>query len=309
MPFTHDGKIVIAVTSRALFEMSAEHEVFLRSEQEFIDLQTQKFNEPPPPGAAFSLVRKLLGVNTEIERHVEVVFVSRNDPVSGLRAYHACEHYELDITRGVFTSGRPPYKYLKPFRSVLFLSADENDVRAAILAGHAAAQVYPRASDGVEVSDQELRIAFDGDAVLFGDEAERVYQSKGLAEFHRHEKERKDVPLPPGPFQKFIKMLRAVQQNETEESKIRIVTALVTARDAPAHERAIRTLMDWNIEIDEALFLGGLPKDDFLREFRPDIFFDDQQAHCDPASKVVSTGLVYFGPTHEGTSEAFDAAG
>ncbi len=304
MPFTHDNKTVIAVTTRALFNFDREHDVFLESLERYRDLQLELYDAPPEPGPAFSLVRKLLDFNTRLERAVEVVIVSANDPRSGLRAFNACKHYGLDITRGVFTSGRPPFGYLKPFRSSLFLSAQEDDVRGAVEAGCAAAMVYPRFLNTVEEHEDELRIALDGDCVLFGSEAEEIYQQEGLESFHRHEDEKRFEPLPTGPFHALVEKLHVLQRLQAREKlnrKIRI--ALVTARNAPAHERAIRTLMDWNLEVDEAVFLGGLPKHEFLAEFRPDIFFDDQKAHCDGASSVVSTALVPFGPAYSATNQ------
>jgi len=299
MPFSHDGKTVITVTTRALFNLDAEHETFLKGVDEFRKVQLERYEQPPGPGPAFSLVKKLLDFNTTETRGVEVVIVSKNDPTSGLRAFNACKHYGLDISRGVFTSGRPPFGYLKPFRSALFLSAHEQDVRDAIQAGHAAAMVYPKVDEAVAEHEDELRIALDGDCVLFGSEAEEVFQAEGLESFHRHEEERKFEPLPKGPFHSLVAQLQLLQRLQAQQKlgrKIRL--ALVTARNAPSHERAIRTLMHWNLEVDEAVFLGGLPKHEFLAEFRPDIFFDDQRAHCDGASALVNTALVPYGPMH-----------
>ncbi|MEY4753889.1 MAG: hypothetical protein RJA44_1564, partial [Pseudomonadota bacterium] len=224
---------------------------------------------------------------------VEVVILSRNDPVSGLRVFRSAQHYGLGIERGVFTRGTSPWRYLKPLKAQLFLSANEADVRSALAAGVAAARVYPHAARASEAHPQELRIAFDGDAVLFSDEAERIYQSGGLDAFLRHEVEQRQQPLPAGPFKPLLSALQQLQQGSTEAMRVR--TALVTARSAPAHERAIRTLMDWHIEIDEAMFLGGLPKGDFLREFEPDFFFDDQTGHVEHAAAHVPAGHVAAG--------------
>lgn len=303
MPFSHDNKTVIAVTTRALFNLDQEHEVFLEDVEKFRELQLERYETPPQPGPAFSLVKKLLDFNTEKERSVEVVIVSMNDPRSGLRAFNACQHYNLDISRGVFTSGRPPFGYLKPFRSTLFLSAKEEDVRGAIEAGHVAAMVYPKLADSITEHEDELRIALDGDCVLFGSEAEEVYQREGLESFHKHEDAKKFEPLPKGPFHSLVERLHLLQRLQAHNKlNRRIRIALVTARNAPSHERAIRTLMHWNLEVDEAVFLGGLPKHEFLAEFRPDLFFDDQRLHCDGAATVVSTALVPFGPTHSTAS-------
>jgi 5'-nucleotidase len=176
----------------------------------------------------------------------------------------------------------------------LFLSANEDDVRATIDAGFPAARVYPESNTSAESHPDEIRIAFDGDAVLFSDEAEQVFQNKGLEAFVDHESKKVSVPLPPGPFKPLLEALHRLQ-NQSSEQGMRIRTALVTARSAPAHERAIRTLMDWGIEVDEAMFLGGLSKSDFLREFEPDFFFDDQTGHCQAAASVAPTGHVVSG--------------
>jgi 5'-nucleotidase len=241
---------------------------------------------------AFSLVRKLLAFNDGAPR-VEVVMLSRNDPVSGLRVFRSAQHYGLPVQRGVFTRGQPPWRYLLPLRANLFLSANEADVRAALAAGVPAARVVPHAARASDAHPLEVRIAFDGDAVLFGDEAERVFQSQGLDAFHAHETAHAARPLPAGPFKPLLLGLQQLQREPGPTMRIR--TALVTARSAPAHERAMRTLMDWHIEVDEAMFLGGLPKGEFLREFEPDFFFDDQTGHVASAAAHVPAGHVVSG--------------
>jgi 5'-nucleotidase len=202
-------------------------------------------------------------------------------------------HYELPIIRCSFTRGEAPWRYLKPLRANLFLSTHLSDVRAALAAGVPAAQVYPQSAHASTAHPNEVRIAFDGDAVLFSDEAERVYQSQGLSAFQQHETEHAAHPLPDGPFKPLLVALHGMQQAATPHMRIR--TALVTARSAPAHERAIRTLMDWHIEVDEAMFLGGLDKGEFLREFEPDFFFDDQTGHIESAARHVPAGHVASG--------------
>jgi 5'-nucleotidase len=233
---------------------------------------------------AFSLVQKLLAFNDEATRRVEVVILSRNDPVSGMRVFRSCRHYGLAIERGVFTRGRAPFAYLKPLNASLFLSANQDDVRDALAAGFPAARVLPESAKMASKYPDEIRIAFDGDAVLFSDEAERVFQKDGLGAFVGHEIDNKDLPLADGPLKPLL-----------NAAPMHIRTALVTARSAPAHERAIRTLMAWNIEIDEAMFLGGLDKSAFLREFEPDFFFDDQIRHCESARDVTAIGHVLSG--------------
>jgi 5'-nucleotidase len=228
---------------------------------------------------------------------VEVVILSRNDPVSGMRVFRSAQHYRLPIQRGVFTRGESPWRYLKPLAAHLFLSTNEADVRSALDAGVPAARVYPHSAHASDAHPGEVRIAFDGDAVLFSDEAERVFQRDGLDAFQNHERELSTTPLAPGPFKPLLEALHRLQHMPARHMRIR--TALVTARSAPAHERAIRTLMNWNIAIDEAMFLGGLPKGEFLREFEPDFFFDDQTRHVDSAAEHVPAGHVAAGVVND----------
>ena len=315
MAISLDGKLVVAISSRALFDFEEENEVFEQSDDRaYMALQLARLDIPAKPGVAFSLVKKLLAFNQTtvrpelVEGHegldklspngvnsqpVEVVILSRNDPVSGMRVFRSAQHYGLPIQRGSFTRGQSPWRYLKPLHANLFLSTHLSDVRAALEAGVPAAQVYPQSVHAGDAYPTEVRIAFDGDAVLFSDEAERVYQAQGLSAFQQHEADKAQQPLLAGPFKPLLAALQRLQQSGTPNMRIR--TALVTARSAPAHERAIRTLMDWNIEVDEAMFLGGLPKGEFLREFEPDFFFDDQTGHVDSASRHVPSGHVASG--------------
>ena len=292
--------LVVALSSRALFDFEAENQVFeAHDDHAYMQLQLARLDQPARPGVAFSLARKLLAFNasgerTPAQRRVEVVIVSRNDPVSGLRVFHSCKHYGLDVQRGVFTRGEPPWRYLRPLNAGLFLSANETDVRSALDAGVPAARVTPLAPQASAAHPNELRIAFDGDAVLFSDAAEQVYQRDGLLAFQQHETRQANTPLAPGPFKPLLQALARLQRAGAE-SGMRVRTALVTARSAPAHERAIRTLMDWRIEVDAAMFLGGLPKGEFLREFEPDFFFDDHPRHVESASHHVPAGHVASG--------------
>ena len=288
-----DGQLVVAISSRALFDLEEENRVFEQSDDRaYMKLQLDRLETPAKPGVAFSLIRKLLAFNTNVKR-VEVVMLSRNDPVSGLRIFRSAELNKLQLGRGVFTRGRAPYHYLKALQANLFLSANPEDVRAALNAGFAAATVATLSVHAKTTYPNEVRIAFDGDAVLFSDQAERVYQKDGLDAFQKHERKHSAKPLPPGPFMPLLKALHRLQQDGNEHMRIR--TALVTARSAPAHERAIRTLMGWNIEVDEAMFLGGLGKGEFLREFEPDFFFDDQTGHVETAALHVPAGHVASG--------------
>ena len=193
----------------------------------------------------------------------------------------------------MFTRGESPWRYLRPLAANLFLSTNETDVRSALAAGVPAARVYPHSARASDAHPGEVRIAFDGDAVLFSDEAERVFRRDGLDAFQAHEHERAATPLAAGPFKPLLQALQQLQHRPVAGMRIR--TALVTARSAPAHERAIRTLMGWNIAVDEAMFLGGLAKGEFLREFEPDFFFDDQTGHIENAAAHVPSGHVASG--------------
>jgi 5'-nucleotidase len=308
-----DGQLVVAISSRALFDFEEENRVFEdgkaqqagggKHDAAYMQLQLDRLDVPAKPGVAFSLVKKLLAFNDVPEtpgeaqasgkQRVEVVILSRNDPVSGMRVFRSAQHYGLKIQRGTFNRGEPPWRYLKPLHANLFLSTHLSDVRAALEAGVPAAQVYPHSAHASEGHPHEVRIAFDGDAVLFSDEAERVFQSHGLNAFQQHERDNAAQPLLAGPFKPLLEALHRLQEAGT--SRMRIRTALVTARSAPAHERAIRTLMDWNIQVDEAMFLGGLAKGEFLREFEPDFFFDDQTGHVNSAALHVPSGHVASG--------------
>ena len=296
MSATLENKLVVALSSRSLFDFEEENRVFEQGDDTaYMQLQSQRLDSPATPGAAFPLVKKLLAFNTPELQRVEVLILSRNDPVSGLRVFRSAKAHGLGIERGVFTRGAPPFRYLRPFNAHLFLSMNEADVRDALNAGFPSARVYPFSATAAAAHPGEVRIAFDGDAVLFSDEAEKVFQSGGLDAFQRHETEKLATPLPPGPFKPLLAALHRIQRAGGGEAPMRLRTALVTARSAPAHERAIRTLMQWGLQVDEAMFLGGLDKSVFLREFEPDFFFDDQTRHCDSAAQVVPTGHVAAG--------------
>ena len=296
MPYSVAGKLVVAISSRALFDFEEENRVFeAHGESAYIELQYSRLEVPAKEGVAFRLVKKLLAFNTREAQRVEVVILSKNDPVSGLRVFRSAERAGLKLERGVFTRGRSPYRYLDALKANLFLSANENDVMGALEARFPAARVVPESAQAAGRHAEEVRIAFDGDAVLFSDEAERVFQSDGLDAFTRHETVHALKPLPPGPFKPLLEALHRLQAAAGTAVPMRLRTALVTARSAPAHERAVRTLMDWNIAVDEALFLGGLDKGEFLGAFQPDFYFDDQRRHVESARQHVATGHVPFG--------------
>lgn len=290
-----DDKLVIAISSRALFNLDESHRVYEEQGlQAYSQYQVEREEQPLEPGEAFPLVHKLLRLNELLgdDSQVEVVLLSRNSADTGLRVFNSIEHYGLTISRAAFCGGESPWRYINAFGCHLFLSNEAEDVRYALDCGVAAATLV--SSKGSGTGNDQLRFAFDGDAVLFSDEAEQVYKSEGLEAFTASEKAAARRPLAGGPFKPFLAALHRLQQAfPASEAPIR--TALVTARSAPAHERVIRTLRAWNIRIDESIFLGGLNKTDFLRAYQADVFFDDQQTHCESASPHIATGHVPHG--------------
>lgn len=298
---TFDGKLVIAISSRALFDLDESHMVWQNQGLEaYRQYQREHEDVLLKPGVAFSMVRKFLALNklNPDKPRIEVLLLSRMHADTSLRVFNSIQHYGLDITRAAFTGGADTCSYLQPFNVHLYLSADPEAVRHALDNGYAAATILPSAvncdPDSAGADADQLRIAFDGDAVLFSDEAERIYKTQGLEAFSRSEQAAAKKPLTGGPFKNFLRVLHEIQEEYPhDDSPIR--TALITARSTPAHERVIRTLDSWNVRIDEALFLGGLAKGEFLRTFRADIFFDDQRVHCDSAKQFVPTGHVPHG--------------
>jgi 5'-nucleotidase len=291
-------KLVLAISSRALFDLSESHRIYeAEGVAAYRQYQIEHEEEILAPGDAFLLVEKLLSLNVSLgQPRVEVILVSRNSADTGLRVFNSIQHYGLAISRAAFVGGRSPYPYLAAFGSHLFLSTHVEDVRSALDAGFAAATIL---SGGARrAASAELRIAFDGDAVLFSDESERIYQQGGLEAFQAREREAARELLGGGPFKPFLAALNRLQR-EFPEDNCPIRTALVTARSAPAHERVIRTLREWDIRLDESLFLGGLEKAAFLEAFAADVFFDDQVGHCELAREVVATGHVPHGVSNE----------
>jgi len=292
--------LVIAISSRALFNLEDSHRVF---EEEGLDAyqqyQISKEDQPLEQGDAFLLVQKLLGLNKLLdESPVQVILLSRNSADTGLRVFNSIQHYGLDISRAAFSGGDSPYRYISAFNSHLFLSTDGADVRQALESGVAAATILP--SKKSVTPSEKLKIAFDGDAVLFSDDSEKIFKNKGLEAFTENEKEAANEPLSGGPFKPILAALQQIQMAfPPGESPLR--TCLVTARAAPAHERVVRTLRAWNIRIDESLFLGGLDKGEFLRAFDADVFFDDQETHCESARNHVATGHVPHGISNQKT--------
>ena len=296
MAVTLDDKLVVAISSRALFDLEEENRLFESGDEAaYMRRQLELVHQPARPGIAFPLVRKLLAFNTADVQRVEVVMLSRNDPASGMRVFASAQAAGMRIERGVFTRGRNPFAYLRPLGSHLFLSANEEDVQQALSIGFPSARVMTDSTPAGDRYPDEVRIAFDGDAVLFSDEAERIYQEAGLPAFQANEVTKAAQPLAGGPFKPLLAALHQLQQQADASKTMRIRTALVTARSAPAHERAVRTLLDWGITVDEAMFLGGLEKGPFLREFEPDFFFDDQRSHVASAARHVPAGHVNSG--------------
>ena len=294
-----DETLVIGISSRALFDLNDSHALFeARGLEAFAEYQVDREEVFLKPGVAFPLVKKLLALNEDEVDHpgVDVILLSRNSADTGLRIFNTIEHHGLKIERAAFTNGESPYKYMQAFNADLLLSTNASDVRKALEKGYAAATILPGVSSGRESG--QLRIAFDGDAVIFSDEAERVFQQHGLEAFSDSEREAANQPLSGGPFKAVLQALHKIQSAyPIADNPIR--TALVTARGAPAHKRVVLTLREWGIRIDEALFLGGLSKGEFLKEFGADIFFDDQHIHIDSAKEHVTSAHVPNGIVNE----------
>lgn len=296
MPASLENLLVVGISSRALFDLETEERIFRTQGLEaYRRHQIENEDAILKLGSGFALVRALLKLNalTPNQRFVEVVIMSRNSSETSMRIFNSIKHYGLDITRAVLSGGASLTPYLRAFNVSLFLSLHEDDVQTAINSGVASALLYQKPDNALEELDQ-IRIAFDGDAVIFSDESERIYQTQGIEAFENHERENALKPLPEGPFARLLKALSFIQTNfkNVDGHAAPIRTALVTARSSPAHERVIRTLRAWDVAIDETFFMGGLAKSDVLAAFKPHIFFDDHPGHCDRAAPVVQTGRV-----------------
>ena len=295
----NNDTLVIGISSRALFDLNESHALFeAKGLETYAEYQIEREEVFLKPGVAFPLAKKLLALNEDDVDHpgVDVILLSRNSSDTGLRIFNTIEHYGLKIERAAFTNGESPYKYMQAFGADLLLSTNANDVRKALEKGHAAATILPGSASSR--ASGQLRIAFDGDAVIFSDEAERIYQQLGLDAFSDNEREAANQPLSGGPFKAVLEALHKIQSAyPIEDNPIR--TALVTARSAPAHKRVILTLREWGIRIDEALFLGGHSKGEFLKAFGADIFFDDQQVHIESAKQHVTSAHVPNGIVNE----------
>ena len=297
MAFDLTEPLVIGISSRALFNLEEENKIFekqgLRAYEEY---QVAHEKDILQPGTALALVKAFLGLNKlRDKRLVEVIVMSRNSPNTSLRIFNSAQHYGLDITRAALTGGVSIVPYLKAFKTDLFLSANDQDVKLAIDNDVAAGVILTEGSHAAPgTTEKQIRIAFDGDAVLFSSESERVYKHQGLEAFVANEVYLADVPLQRGPFANFLTTLSHIQEQFKERSDCPIRTALVTSRSVPCHERAIKTLRQWGVHVDEAYFLGGVEKKEILQAFGADIFFDDQDIHTVPASQVVAAARVPY---------------
>jgi 5'-nucleotidase len=309
VPYELDNRLVIGVASSAVFDLRDTDAVFKREgEEQYRKYQEENLDVPLPKGIAFPFIKRLLALNDLRpdlnDPFVEVVLLSRNDPDTGLRVMKTIEHYELGMTRAIFMQGKSPYEYIPALNIALFLSAHKPDVEAAIGLGHPAGQVLESRFDDDE-TDKTLRIAFDFDGVLAGDESESVMQEAGLTAFHDHEVKNVMQPHNPGPLKEFCVRISKIQSAEEEYKKCnpgyenRIRVSIVTARNAPSHERALKTLKSWGIMANDAFFLGGIEKGKVLRVLKPHIFFDDQSGHLKSASAVVPSVHIPFGTTNK----------
>ncbi|MDO4773289.1 MAG: 5'-nucleotidase [Bacillota bacterium] len=291
MAYDLEDKLVVAISSRALFDLNYENELFeTEGLEKYIAYQVQHENDVIPEGTAYSLIKGLLNFNEDFEEPiVEVIVMSRNSPETGLRIFNTIDQKGLNIKRAAFSGGESIAKYLAAFKVDLFLSMNQDDVQEAINAGFAAAMVYDTPMKYMP-SESELRLAFDGDAVIFSEESELIYKNQGLEAFAEYERQNALKPLPDGPFAKLFRALFAIKKRDP--SKLRI--ALVTARNSPAHKRVIMTFREWGVNVDEAFFLGGVPKNELLKAFNPHIFFDDQETHLNDSSKEIPAAKVLY---------------
>ncbi len=313
MPYDLATRLVIGVASSAIFDLSESDAVFRRSgEEEYRKFQEKHLKAPLPKGIAFSFIRRLLSLNNlsldpKEDPLVEVILLSRNDPDTGLRVMNSINHYDIKMTRAIFMQGRAPFEYIPALNISLFLSANQSDVSAAIKAGFPAGQVLNSSTIDDE-KDEALRIAFDFDGVLADDESEVVMHENDLDSFHEHEVKNVMQPHNPGPLKEFLVRISKIQAIEEEKRKIdnsynnRLRISIVTARNAPSHERALNTLKGWGVMVNDAFFLGGIEKAKVLAVLRPHIFFDDQSGHLKTASTVVPSVHIPFGVRNPATS-------
>lgn len=308
MAYDLTNRLVVGVASSALFDLT-ESDAFFREhgESAYRSYQDEHLDDALPPGVAFPFIRRLLQLNdlSPDSPLVEVIVLSRNDPVTGLRVMRSVERYGLPMSRAVFTQGRAPYQYIGALEMSLFLSANRPDVNAAVRAGFPAGHVLPSQA-AYDEEDSSLVVAFDFDGVLADDGSERLYKQAGALEpYLEHESTHKLEALGKGPLQPLLAELNKIQR--LEESKRRddpsyaprLRIALVTARNAPAHERAIHSLRDWGVQVNDAFFLGGIEKAKVLRVMRPHIFFDDQTTHLNSAVEHIAGVHIPYGVAND----------
>lgn len=304
MPYDLSNRLVIGLSSSALFDLKESDKVFRNEgEQVYREYQRQHQDKPLSEGVAFPFIRRMLTLN-ELRKGdalVEVILLSRNDPDTGLRVMNSIEHYGLDITRAMFLQGKSPHTYIPAFDIELFLSANPQDVKQAVLAGYPAGQILA-GNIKDDTTDHQLRIAFDFDGVLADDEAEAIYKdTKQLKDFHSHESEHVDVPHNPGPLKAFLDRIAEIQKIETKrieddpQYKPVLSISIVTARNAPSHKRVINTMRTWGIDVNEAFFMGGVEKSSVLNILKPHIFFDDQRTHLDENASILPSVHIPFG--------------
>jgi 5'-nucleotidase len=304
MAYPIERKLVIGIASSALFDLTESHLIY---ETEGIDAyrihQEKNIDNPFPMGVAFPFIRRFLSINKAFLKQlpVEVVLLSRNSPETGLRVFRSIKYYDLDITRAGFMTGRSPHEYLPAFNASLFLSANEDDVREAIDKNYPAGVVLPSKVYDDE-HDTELRIAFDFDGVIADDGSEVVYKkNNNLSEFEAHEAEKKTIPHQPGPLADLFKKLSFMQKLEEklrrEDSSYKKILriAIITARNAPSHERVVTTLKSWGVSADESFFLGGMEKSRILTILKPHMFFDDQRSHLQSPAGDIPMVHIPFG--------------
>ncbi len=294
MSYDLKKKLVIAISSRALFDLEEENEVFEKKGLEkYYRYQIKNENKLLKRGAAFDFVKNILRINRHFDdKLIEVIVLSRNNAATGLRIKNSIDKYGLDIDRAGWTAGTLISNYLKAFDVDLFLSAHEEDVQEAIDVGIAAARIIPKKYKK-KGKRKDVRIAFDGDAVLFSDESEKIYRKHGLEAFLKHEKKNARNPLPKGPFAKLLKVISRIQK-EFPMEQAPIKTSLITARNFSTFERVIRTFDAWGVRVDEAFFLGGVEKRRVVKSFKADIFFDDQDVHLKKTSKGTPSAKVPY---------------
>jgi 5'-nucleotidase len=310
MPYDLESRLVVGVASSAVFDLRESDRVFRREgEERYRRFQEENLTVPLGKGIAFSFVRRLLSLNDlsddpRSDPLVEVILLSRNDPDTGMRVMKSIAHYGLPMTRAIFMQGRAPYEYIPALSISLFLSGSAADVRAAIKAGFPAGEVLDSAIVDDE-ADTGLRIAFDFDGVLVDDESESVMQrTNDVGKFHEHEVRNMMQPHGPGPLHQFLVRIARIQSAEEARRKIdstyknRLRVSLVTARNAPSHERALNTLKSWGVMPNDAFFLGGIEKGRVLEVLKPHIFFDDQSGHLKTAAAVVPSVHIPFGITN-----------